>query len=103
MTLRTFHAVYADYECSIEVEMDYHVLEARYVEQHVIWLRFRDGTASEIDLAPALRGPIFKPLHDLAFFQTFSVHPEFHTLVWPNGADIANKVNWQPQGLRWLL
>jgi hypothetical protein len=69
--------------------MDYHVLEARYVEQHVVWLRFRDGTTGEIDLAPALRRPIFEPLHDSAFFRTFTVHPEFHTLVWPNGADFA--------------
>jgi hypothetical protein len=27
--------------------MDYHVLEARYVGDYVIWLRFRDGTAGE--------------------------------------------------------
>ena len=69
--------------------MVYHVLEARYVEQHIVWLRFRDGTTGEINLASALRGPILEPLHDPAFFRTFTVHPEFHTLVWPNGADIA--------------
>jgi hypothetical protein len=22
-------------------------------------------------------------------FQQFEIHPEFHTLVWPNGADVA--------------
>ena len=69
--------------------MDYHILEARYVEQHIVWLRFRDGTTGEIDLASALRGPIFEPLLDPAFSRTFTVHPEFHTLVWPNGADLA--------------
>ena len=37
--------------------MDYHVLEARYVGGHVVWVRFRDGTTGEIDLAPALNGP----------------------------------------------
>ncbi|MCJ7503968.1 MAG: DUF2442 domain-containing protein [Acidobacteriia bacterium] len=41
--------------------MDYHIVEARYVAGHVVWLRFRDGTCGEIDLAPALRGPIFEP------------------------------------------
>ena len=65
--------------------MNYHIVEARYVAGHVVWLRFRDGTIGEIDLAPALEGPIFEPLRDPVMFQ----HPEFHTLVWPNGADVA--------------
>ena len=68
---------------------DYHILEARYVAGHVVWLRFRDGTSGEIDLLSALRGPIFEPLRDPAVFRQFQVHPEFHTLVWPNGADFA--------------
>jgi len=69
--------------------MDYDVVEARYIAGHVMWLRFRDGTSGEIDLAPALRGPIFEPLRDPAVFSQFLIHPEFHTLVWPNGADSA--------------
>jgi len=69
--------------------MDYLVLEARYVRDYVVWLRFRDGTEGEIDLEPSLRGPVFEPLKDIAYFRQFSVHPEFETLTWPNGADIA--------------
>jgi hypothetical protein len=69
--------------------MDYHVVEARYLGAHTVWLRFRDGTAGEIDLAPALEGPIFEPLHDPNVFREFQVHPEFHTLIWANGADFA--------------
>ncbi len=42
-----------------------------------------------IDLSPALRGPVFEPLRDPAVFRQFAIHPEFHTLVWPNGADLA--------------
>jgi hypothetical protein len=42
--------------------MDYDVMEARYVRDYVVWLRFRDGTV---------------------------VDPQFHTLVWPNDADFA--------------
>jgi hypothetical protein len=68
---------------------DYHVLEARYVSGYVVWLRFRDGTAGEIDLGPALQGPIFEPLRDPVVFGNFTIHPEFRTLVWPNGADFA--------------
>jgi hypothetical protein len=54
-----------------------------------VWLRFRDGTCGEIDLAPALQGPIMTPLKDPQCFRAFMIHPEFHTLVWPNGADFA--------------
>ena len=68
---------------------DYHVLEARYIGDHVVWLRFQDGSSGEIDLAPALRGPVFEPLRDPEVFSRFTIHPEFHTLVWPNGADFA--------------
>ena len=69
--------------------MNYHIVEARYVAGHVVWLRFRDGTTGEIDLEPALQGPVFEPLSDPLMFQQFQIHPEFHTLVWPNGADLA--------------
>jgi len=69
--------------------MDYHVVEASYEAGHVVWLRFRDGTSGEVDLASALRGPIFEPLRNPSVFRQFQIHPEFHTLVWPNGADVA--------------
>jgi hypothetical protein len=69
--------------------VDYDILEARWVIGHTVWLRFRDGTAGEIDLAPSFRGPVFEPLRDLAYFRQFRIHPEFETLVWPNGADFA--------------
>ena len=69
--------------------MNYHVVEARYVTGHVVWLRFRDGTSGEIDLQSVLEGPVFEPLQDPLVFQQFQIHPEFHTLVWANGADLA--------------
>ena len=69
--------------------MHYHVVEARYVPGHVVWLRFRDGTVGEIDLSSVLEGPVFEPLQDPAVFAQFTIHPEFHTLVWGNGADLA--------------
>jgi hypothetical protein len=69
--------------------MDYDVMEARHVRDFVIWLRFRDGTAGEVDLRPELWGEVFQPLLDLDYFKRFIVHPELQTLVWPNGADFA--------------
>jgi hypothetical protein len=69
--------------------MDYHVMEAEYVSGYIIRLKFRDGTAGEIDLQPELWGEVFEPLKDLEVFKQFRIHTEFHTLVWPNGADFA--------------
>lgn len=69
--------------------MDYHVVEARYVTGYALWLRFRDGTEGEIDLGPELVGLVFEPLRDLEVFKGFQIDPEFHTVVWPNGADFA--------------
>ena len=69
--------------------MNYHIIEARYVGGHIVWLRFRDGSAGEIDLGAALQGPVFAPLRDPVVFAQFTIHPDFHTLVWPNGADFA--------------
>lgn len=63
-----------------------HVVEARYLGGHRVWLRFEDGIEGEVDLASALRGPIFEPLKDPAYFAGFILD---RTLTWPNGADFA--------------
>ena len=65
------------------------LVEARYVRDYVIWLRFSDGLAGEVDLQNELDGPVFEPLRQLAVFQCVCLHPELHTIVWPNGADLA--------------
>jgi Protein of unknown function (DUF2442) len=62
--------------------MEYDVIEARLVRDY-------DGTSGEVDLENELHGRLFRPLRDLDLFRQFAVHPEFETLVWPNGADIA--------------
>jgi hypothetical protein len=58
-------------------------------QDYVVLLKFRDGTAGEIDLEPVLFGEVFGPLKDLNFFKQFKIHPDFHTLVWPYKADLA--------------
>ena len=65
------------------------IMEARYVKGHTVWLRFSDGVRGEVDLAAELDGQVFEPLRDPKVFASFTVHPELHTLVWPNGADFA--------------
>jgi len=64
-----------------------HVLEARYVRQYVVWLKFSDGAAGEVDLAAELEGPVFGALRDIEKFKRFTVSR--HTLTWPGGADFA--------------
>ena len=64
-----------------------HVLEARYVRNYVVWLKFSDGVSGEVDLSAELDGPVFGPLRDVERFKRFSV--AYHTLAWPNGADFA--------------
>lgn len=50
---------------------------------------FTDGSVRRIDLAPYLRGPVFRPLlDDPALFRAVYVEPVGKTLAWPNGADI---------------
>jgi hypothetical protein len=62
---------------------------ANHVRDYVVRVRFTGGTQGEVDLAGHLDGPVFEPLRDPSCFRSFEVHPELHTLVWPNGADFA--------------
>ena len=67
--------------------MYYSVIEARYVRDHTVWVRFKDGSEGEVDLSSELWGPVFEPLKDVNYFKRFFI--EAGTIVWPNGADIA--------------
>lgn len=64
-----------------------HVVDAKHVEGHRVYLRFNDGMAGEVDLSQSLGGPIFEPLRHVEYFRRFSL--QGHTLTWPNGADFA--------------
>ena len=64
-----------------------HVVEARYVRDDVVWLKFSDGVAGEVDLAAELDGPVFEPLQNIETFKQLSI--VLHELAWPNGADFA--------------
>lgn len=65
------------------------LIEARYVRDYIVRLRFDDGVTGEVDLSDRLFGPVFQPHNDPEYFRTFEVHPELYTLVWPNGADFS--------------
>ncbi len=65
------------------------VVKARHEHDFTVYLRFADGTEGNVDLRDELYGELFEPLKDPAVFKALFVHPEFHTLCWPNGADLA--------------
>jgi hypothetical protein len=70
-----------------------HVIEARHLGAHRLWLRFDDGLEGTVDLAGELWGEIFVPLRDPAYFARFEVD---QTLIWPDGADFAPEFLHQP-------
>ncbi len=65
------------------------IVEAHYVAGFIVWIRFSDGAEGDVDLSQDLTGQIFAPLHNVEEFRRVILHPELHTLVWPNGADLA--------------
>ena len=64
-----------------------HVVEARYLGGHSIWLRFDDGLEGPVELEAALKSPALGRLYDDAEFSRFDV--DGGTLVWPGDLDIA--------------
>ncbi len=59
----------------------------RKAGDYVLDISFDDGTRQVIDFLPVLQGDLFGPLRDRALFDRVVIDSEFHTLVWPNGAD----------------
>jgi len=70
----------------------YDVRSVEHLGGYVLRLTFADGTVRELDFGLKLAlpvGPVFEPLRDPSFFARATVDPETHTVVWPNGADMA--------------
>ena len=53
-------------------------------------LVFSDGYVGEVDLTPALRGPIFEPLRESGLFRQVAV--DGSSIRWPNEADFCPDV-----------
>jgi hypothetical protein len=71
----------------------YDIEKVEHLGGYRLRLTFADGLMSEVDLAGKLEGqvgPIFEPLKDPDFFSRATVDEELHTVVWPNGADLAS-------------
>ena len=65
-------------------------VEMRLLEDHRVYVVFKDGTEGVADLSDLVgRGPVFEPLRDPAFFRKVRLNEEWGTIEWPNGADVA--------------
>jgi hypothetical protein len=65
------------------------IVQAEVCGPHSLRLAFNDGTRKDVDVRPLLRGPVFEPLQDVAYFALAALDPVCGTVVWPNGADFA--------------
>jgi Protein of unknown function (DUF2442) len=56
---------------------------------YVLRVTFEDGKTRLVDVGHMLHGTVFGPLCDEALFRQAYVDPIWHTVCWPNGADLA--------------
>jgi hypothetical protein len=70
------------------------VVEVRPLDHYRVFLRFDDGRAGEVDLAPLLApfNGVFAALRDKSHFDQVRVSADIGTIVWPNGADLCPDV-----------
>lgn len=66
-----------------------HITQAHHIDGYIVSMQFSDSSVGTVDLSAELIGPMFEPLRDVDVFAQVRLHPELHTLVWPNGADLA--------------
>jgi Protein of unknown function (DUF2442) len=59
------------------------------IGDHRLRLAFEDGLVGDIDFTGRQWRGVSEPLADPAFFAQARIDPEVHTVVWPNGFDMA--------------
>jgi Protein of unknown function (DUF2442) len=59
------------------------------VPPYTLDVLFDDGERRIVNVEPLLFGPVFEPLRDVRTFAEVRVEPEWGTVAWPNGADLA--------------
>lgn len=66
-----------------------HTTEVKPLPGYMLFLRFNNGAAGEVDLSGELKGEVFEALLDPALFATAGQHLVMRTVGWANGADLA--------------
>ena len=74
------------------------VVQATYVADYTLDIRFNDGTRKMIDISQWFKGPVFEPLRKKPYFKKFFV--EAATVAWPNGVDISPEALYDAKDLR---
>ena len=67
------------------------VKKVKYLNDYKLEVEFNSGEIKVVDLSNHLDGEIFEPLKKVEYFKTVKVNPEFETIYWENGADIASE------------
>ncbi|MBL0318456.1 MAG: DUF2442 domain-containing protein [Alphaproteobacteria bacterium] len=73
-----------------------YVIEASYLENYKIRLRFNDNKEGIIDLEDVIHNDhrtLFKELSNTESFKRF--HVEMDTVIWENGLDLAPEFLWE--------
>lgn len=65
------------------------VIAVEVVDDFRLRLTFDDGTIGDVDFARRQWRGVLERLSDPAFFARVRVDPEFGTVVWPDGIDLA--------------
>jgi hypothetical protein len=63
------------------------IIQAGYINDYKLLLKFIDGAEMTVDLENELNGSVFNPLKEKSKFRKFSI--VFNTIEWENGADFA--------------
>jgi hypothetical protein len=66
----------------------YEVVSVSVTGPYTLRVQFDDRSVQTVNLRSILRGEMFAPLRDLAFFNQVRLDSEIGTVVWPNGADM---------------
>ena len=70
--------------------MLYDIVEVKVIKDHILYLRFENDVAGEIDISKIISFEgVFSKLKDVIYFATVRVDGELGTIVWDNGADIS--------------
>lgn len=65
------------------------VKRVKHLSDYKLEVEFNLGEIRVVDLSEHLNGEIFEPLKEVDYFKTVKVNPDFDTICWENGADIA--------------
>ena len=65
------------------------VKRVKHLNDYKLEVEFNWGETKVVDLSNHLDGEIFEPLKKVEYFKTVKVNPEFETIYWENGADLA--------------